>query len=40
MAILRYARCSTQDQDLAIQRTHLADAGVVKLFEEKDSGQG
>ena len=38
MAILGYARCSTQDQDLTIQRTQLVDAGVTKLFEEKESG--
>ena len=35
---LGYARVSTADQDLAIQRVRLHEAGCVKLFEEKTSG--
>ena len=35
---LGYARVSTTDQDLAIQRTRLPEAGCEKLFEEKISG--
>ena len=35
---LGYARVSTTDQDLAIQRTRLHEAGCEKLFEEKTSG--
>ena len=35
---LGYARVSTTDQELAIQRTHLHEAGCEKLFEEKISG--
>ena len=35
---LGYARVSTTDQDLAIQRTRLHEAGCEKLFEEKISG--
>jgi DNA invertase Pin-like site-specific DNA recombinase len=38
MAIIGYARCSTQDQDLRTQRTRLSEAGCTKLFEEKESG--
>ena len=33
-----YARVSTTDQDLAIQRTRLHEAGCEKLFEAKISG--
>ena len=35
---LGYARVSTTDQELAIQRTRLHEAGCEKLFEEKISG--
>ena len=35
---LGYARVSTTDQDLAIQRERLYEAGCEKLFEEKTSG--
>ena len=35
---LGYARVFTTDQDLAIQRTRLHEAGCEKLFEEKISG--
>ena len=35
---LGYARVSTTDQQLAIQRTRLHEAGCEKLFEEKISG--
>ena len=35
---LGYARVSTTDQDLAIQRTRLHETGCEKLFEEKISG--
>ena len=35
---LGYARVSTTDQDLAIQRVRLHEAGCEKLFEEKTSG--
>ena len=35
---LGYARVSTTDQDLAIQRGRLHEAGCEKLFEEKISG--
>ena len=35
---LGYARVSTTDQDLAIQRTRLHEVGCEKLFEEKISG--
>lgn len=35
---LGYARVSTQDQDLDLQRRHLDDAGCELLFEEKISG--
>jgi len=38
MAIIGYARCSTQDQDLRTQRTRLSEASCTKLFEEKESG--
>ena len=33
---LGYARASTTDQDVAIQRTRLHEAGCEKLFEEKN----
>jgi hypothetical protein len=35
---LGYARVSTEDQRLDIQRTRLTEAGCGKLFEEKISG--
>ena len=35
---LGYARVSTDDQDLALQRRRLLDAGCEELFEEKISG--
>lgn len=35
---LGYARVSTADQDLRLQRQRLKDAGCEKLFEEKVSG--
>ena len=35
-----YARVSTTDQDLAIERVRLHEAGCEKLFEEKTSGAG
>ena len=35
---LGYARVSTTDQDLAIQRSRLHEASCEKLFEEKASG--
>ena len=35
---LGYARVSTTDQEIAIQRTRLHEAGCEKLFEEKISG--
>ena len=36
--LLGYARVSTDDQDLALQRASLKDAGCRKIFEEKVSG--
>ena len=36
--ILGYARVSTDDQDLSLQRDHLRAAGCNKLFAEKVSG--
>jgi len=36
--LLGYARVSTDDQDLAIQRRTLRDAGCRRLYEEKLSG--
>ena len=36
--LLGYARVSTDDQDLALQRRALRDAGCRRLFEEKLSG--
>ena len=38
MAFVGYARCSSADQDLTIQRAQLTQAGCTKLFEEKESG--
>ena len=35
---LGYARVSTEDQRLDLQRTRLTEAGCGKLFEEKISG--
>lgn len=37
---LGYARVSTTDQDLRLQRERLKDAGCEKLFEEKISSAG
>lgn len=36
--LLGYARVSTDDQDLALQRALLKDAGCRRIFEEKVSG--
>jgi len=36
--LLGYARVSTDDQDLALQRRALREAGCRRLFEEKLSG--
>jgi DNA invertase Pin-like site-specific DNA recombinase len=36
--LLGYARVSTDDQDLALQRALLNDAGCRRIFEEKVSG--
>jgi len=36
--LLGYARVSTEDQDLSIQRAALGDAGCLRLYEEKVSG--
>ena len=38
MATVAYARVSTSDQDLTVQRQQLEAAGYDKLFEEKVSG--
>lgn len=38
MAIVGYARVSTTDQSLEVQREQLLAAGAEKLFEEKRSG--
>jgi DNA invertase Pin-like site-specific DNA recombinase len=38
MAIIGYARVSTRDQDLAIQREALRAAGCTKVYAEKMSG--
>jgi DNA invertase Pin-like site-specific DNA recombinase len=38
MAIVGYARVSTQDQNLDSQLTLLNEAGVNKIFQEKASG--
>ncbi len=38
MATVAYARVSTSDQDLTVQRQQLQVAGYDKLFEEKVSG--
>ena len=35
-----YARVSTRDQNLDMQRTALIDAGCERIYEEKDSGVG
>jgi DNA invertase Pin-like site-specific DNA recombinase len=35
---LGYARVSTEDQSLELQRPRLRDAGCERLFEEKVSG--
>jgi DNA invertase Pin-like site-specific DNA recombinase len=36
--ILGYARASTDDQDLSLQRRALREAGCRRLYEEKLSG--
>src|SRR5438105_2646015 len=38
MSTVGYARVSTTDQDLSIQRQQLANAGCNKVYEEKESG--
>ncbi len=35
-----YARVSTRDQNLDMQRTAIADAGCEKIYSEKVSGVG
>jgi DNA invertase Pin-like site-specific DNA recombinase len=39
MAFIGYGRVSTRDQDAALQRTALTDAGCSKVFEETGSGK-
>lgn len=36
--LLGYARVSTEDQDLSLQRAALAEAGCRRIYEEKASG--
>ena len=36
--LVGYARISTQDQNLALQRNALLQAGCQRLFEDKVSG--
>ena len=36
--LVAYARVSTDDQDLTLQRTALKQAGCKRLYEEKVSG--
>ncbi|ABL00187.1 recombinase family protein [Pelobacter propionicus] len=38
MAVIGYARVSTQEQDLAVQLEQLRAAGVDKVYQEKASG--
>jgi hypothetical protein len=36
--LIGYARVSTDDQNLGLQRTALGEAGCARLYEEKVSG--
>jgi len=36
--LIGYARVSTEDQNLALQRSALKDAGCKRVYEEKVSG--
>src|SRR4051812_33629512 len=36
--LIGYARVSTEDQDLALQRSALKDVGCKRIYEEKISG--
>jgi len=36
MAAIGYARVSTTDQDLALQRDALAKGGCARVFEDRD----